>query len=80
MCSFTAGFSGAAPLACGGGSVGDLFDERDRAAAMAVYNVGPLIGPALGPVAGGFIAESIGLRWIFIVIACTYSSKLAIND
>lgn len=35
---------GAAPLAIGGGSIGDLFSERDRALAMAVYVIGPLIG------------------------------------
>ncbi|KAJ7607772.1 hypothetical protein DFH06DRAFT_1149316 [Mycena polygramma] len=42
---FLAGASGSAPLACGGGVIGDLFSERDRAAAMALYNLGPLIGP-----------------------------------
>lgn len=41
---FLAGFSGSAPVACGGGSVGDLFAEKDRALAMALYSLGPLIG------------------------------------
>lgn len=36
---------------------------------MAVYTLGPLIGPSVGPVAGGFIAETVGFKWIFIVIA-----------
>lgn len=36
---------------------------------MAVYTLGPLLGPSFGPVAGGFIAETIGFKWIFIVIA-----------
>ncbi|KAK0482188.1 multidrug resistance protein 4 [Armillaria novae-zelandiae] len=52
-----AGLSGSAPIACGGGTVGDLFSERDRASAMALYSLGPLVGPAIGPVAGGFIAN-----------------------
>ena len=39
-----AGLSGSAPIACGGGSISDLFSERDRASAMAVYSLGPLIG------------------------------------
>ena len=38
---------------------------------MAVYSLGPLIGPAVGPIAGGFIAETIGFKYIFIVIAAT---------
>ena len=26
-------------------------------------------GPALGPVAGGFITEKLGIKWVFIVLA-----------
>ena len=26
-------------------------------------------GPAIGPVAGGFIAQNLGIKWVFIVIA-----------
>ena len=40
----SAGFSGSAPIAIGGGSVSDLFSERDRASAMAIYTMGPLLG------------------------------------
>ena len=82
----SAGLSGSAPLAIGGGSVADLFSETERASAMALYNFGPLLGmltmfscilkannivlgPALGPAAGGFIAERLGIKWVFIVIA-----------
>ena len=39
-----AGLSGSTPIAVGSGSVGDLFSERDRAPAMALYSLGPLIG------------------------------------
>ncbi|KAH6917888.1 multidrug resistance protein 4 [Coprinopsis sp. MPI-PUGE-AT-0042] len=66
---FLSGISGAAPIACGGGSVGDLFSEKDRASAMAIYSLGPLIGPVIGPVAGGFIAQAAGIKWVFIAIA-----------
>ncbi|KAF9009997.1 major facilitator superfamily domain-containing protein [Cyathus striatus] len=65
------GFSGSAPIACGGGSVGDLFAEKDRALAMALYSLGPLIGPVIGPIAGGFIAQTIGIKWVFIIISST---------
>ncbi|KAJ7844613.1 major facilitator superfamily domain-containing protein, partial [Mycena olivaceomarginata] len=67
---FLAGFSGSAPIACGGGVIGDLFSERDRAAAMAIYSLGPLIGPAAGPVIGGFVTEAIGVKYVFIIAAC----------
>jgi hypothetical protein len=39
-----AGFTGSAPIACDGGSVGDLFAAQDRASAMALFSLGPLIG------------------------------------
>ncbi|KAG1767477.1 hypothetical protein EV702DRAFT_1146773 [Suillus placidus] len=40
-----AGFAGSALIACGIGVISDLFSEPDRAAAMALYNVGPLLDP-----------------------------------
>ncbi|KAJ3828255.1 major facilitator superfamily domain-containing protein [Lentinula raphanica] len=76
---FLNGFSGSAPIACGGGSIGDLFSERDRASAMAIYSLGPLIGPAVGPVAGGFIAQTIGPKYVFIVIAAACGVSLVVG-
>ncbi len=29
-----------------------------------------LSGPAIGPVAGGFITAAGGIKWVFIAIAC----------
>ncbi|KAF8817134.1 multidrug resistance protein 4 [Phlegmacium glaucopus] len=69
---FLSGLSASAPIAVGGGMVADLFSENDRASAMAVYTLGPLIGsPVVGPIAGGFIAQTVGVKWVFIVIAIT---------
>ena len=86
--------SGSAPLAIGGGSVSDVFSENERAAGMALYTLGPLLGksprllrnrtptnsciggPAIGPVAGGFIAQNLGIKWVFIVIASMFSPCL----
>ncbi|KAK7060842.1 hypothetical protein VNI00_000575 [Paramarasmius palmivorus] len=77
---FLTGFSGAAPIAVGGGSVGDLFSERERAFAMSLYTLGPLIAPALGPIAGGFLAQTVGIKYVFIVIAscCGLASLVGI--
>ncbi|KAI0758291.1 major facilitator superfamily domain-containing protein [Irpex lacteus] len=74
------GFVGSAPIACGGGTISDLFSERDRASAMAIYSLGPLIGPAVGPIAGGFITETVGFKWVFIVISvlCGIASIIGI--
>ncbi|PPQ99251.1 hypothetical protein CVT24_009296 [Panaeolus cyanescens] len=65
---FLSGLGGSAPIACGGGTVGDLFSERDRASAMALFSLGPLVGPVVGPIAGGFITQNVGIKYVFIVI------------
>ncbi|KZV69848.1 MFS general substrate transporter [Peniophora sp. CONT] len=59
---------GAAPIAIGGGIIGDLFSEHGRAPAMAIYTLGPLIGPVIGPVMGGFLGETVGWKYCFILI------------
>ncbi|OAA69017.1 MFS multidrug transporter [Cordyceps fumosorosea ARSEF 2679] len=69
---FLAGLGGSAPLAIGGGILGDLFAAEQRGKAMSVYSLMPLLGPAIGPVAGGWIAQQTSWRWVFwsTTIAC----------
>lgn len=62
---FLAGFGGSAPLAIGGGVLSDLFTAEERGKAMSIYSLAPLLGPAIGPIAGAFIAENTSWRWIF---------------
>ncbi|KAK7044726.1 major facilitator superfamily domain-containing protein [Favolaschia claudopus] len=66
---FLMGLSGSAPVACGGAVISDLFNEEERASAMALYTLGPLIGPVLGPICGGFIAQTIGVHYVYFVLA-----------
>lgn len=62
---FLAGIGGSAPLGAGGGTISDLFEAEQRGKAMSIYSLMPLLGPALGPVAGGWIAERSSWRWVF---------------
>ncbi|KAF7193788.1 Efflux pump FUB11 [Pseudocercospora fuligena] len=52
-----------------GGMIADLFIEEERGPVMAVFAACPFLGPALGPVVGGFIAETKGWRWTLWVNA-----------
>ena len=61
---FLAGLGGSAPLAIGGGVIGDLFDAEHRGQAIAIYSLAPLLGPVIGPVAGAWIAEKSTWRWV----------------
>ena len=62
---FLAGCAGSAALTIGGGTIADVMPAEKRGKAMAVFVMGPVLGPSLGPVAGGFLAQAAGWRWIF---------------
>ncbi|KZL76422.1 MFS multidrug transporter [Colletotrichum tofieldiae] len=62
---FLAGLGGSAPLAIGGGVLGDLFEAEQRGKAISIYSLMPLLGPAIGPIAGGFVTQNTTWRWIF---------------
>lgn len=49
----------------GGGVLGDMFQPEERGKALAIYSLAPLLGPALGPIAGAWIAELTTWRWCF---------------
>ncbi|KAI1877187.1 uncharacterized protein JN550_001259 [Neoarthrinium moseri] len=62
---FLSGLGGSAPLAIGGGVLSDLFTAEERGKAMSLYSLTPLLGPAIGPVAGAFITQNTTWRWSF---------------
>jgi MFS family permease len=66
---FLAGAMGAAPLTIGGGTIADLFPVHQRGVALSFYLLGPTSGPAIGSIAGGFLAQDKGWRWIFWSLA-----------
>lgn len=68
---FLSGLGGSAPLGIGGGVLADLWSPMERGRAMALYSLMPLLGPAIGPIAGGFIARYSTWRWVF------YSTSIA---
>ncbi|OKP08351.1 hypothetical protein PENSUB_5718 [Penicillium subrubescens] len=69
ICRFFAGLGGSAPLAVGGGVLSDCFKPEERGKSIAIYSLAPLLGPALGPIAGGFIAENTSWRWVFYSVS-----------
>lgn len=46
---FLAGVVASCPLTIGGGSIADLFRKEKRGTAMSAWLIGPIFGPALGP-------------------------------
>lgn len=66
---FLSGIGGSAPLAIGGGVLGDLFKPEERGKAMGIYAMGPLLGPTIGPIVGSWVAEYSDWRWIFYAVS-----------
>ncbi|KAH7884066.1 MFS polyamine transporter [Phlebopus sp. FC_14] len=62
---FLAGFGGSAPLSIAGGLIGDCWSPEERGQALALYSLAPLLGPAVGPITGAWIAERSTWRWVF---------------
>jgi len=47
---FLAGCFGSSPVTIGGGTIADMMPVERRASAMAIWALGPLVGPVIGPV------------------------------
>ena len=45
----------------------DAYPREQRAAAMAIWGMGIMIGPIMGPVLGGYLTENYSWRWVFYV-------------
>lgn len=66
---FFAGTFGASTMTNSGGTIADLFNAQQRGLAMGVFAVMPMVGPAIGPLAGGFLSMNASWKWVAAVIA-----------
>jgi DHA2 family multidrug resistance protein len=45
----------------------DIYSVEQRGSAMALWGVGVMIGPIMGPTLGGYLTELYNWRWVFYV-------------
>lgn len=62
---FVSGLGASAPLAIGGAVIGDMFRPEERGSPMKYYAMGPLWGPAIGPLLGAWVVQKSKWPWIF---------------
>ena len=62
---FMAGFGASSIYALAGGVLGDIWRPEQRGRSLAVYLMIPLLGAAVGPIIGGFMAGRTTWRWMF---------------
>ncbi|KAG8162263.1 hypothetical protein KVR01_008028 [Diaporthe batatas] len=67
-CRFLAGFFGSAVVSVGGGTNADIWPPKLAGLVYPFYFVSPFLGPAFGPVIGGYLSEAKGFRWLEWVI------------
>ncbi|KAI9739862.1 MAG: MFS siderochrome iron transporter 1 [Claussenomyces sp. TS43310] len=61
---FFAGAFGSSPLTNSGGIIADMFPSSQRGLAMTLFAAAPSLGPAIGPICGGFLGQAAGWRWV----------------
>jgi MFS transporter, DHA2 family, multidrug resistance protein len=45
----------------------DVFPREQRGSAMALWGVGIMVGPILGPTLGGYLTDNFDWRWVFYI-------------
>ncbi|PGH04993.1 hypothetical protein AJ80_08420 [Polytolypa hystricis UAMH7299] len=64
-CRAIDGIAFSAPMTLVGGTLADLWKNEERGVPMAAFSAAPFIGPAIGPLVGGFLFEGKGWRWLY---------------
>jgi multidrug resistance protein len=65
ICRAIDGIAFSAPMTLVGGTLADLWRSEERGVPMAAFSAAPFIGPAIGPLVGGFLSDAKGWRWLY---------------
>lgn len=65
VCRAIDGIAFSAPMTLVGGTLADLWRNEERGVPMAAFSAAPFIGPAIGPLVGGFLSDALGWRWLY---------------
>jgi MFS transporter, DHA2 family, multidrug resistance protein len=61
------GIGGGSLMPCSQAIARETFPPAEQGMAMAIYSMGVVLAPALGPVVGGWLVDSYGWQWVFYI-------------
>lgn len=61
------GIGGGALLSTSQSILYEVFPREEFGTAMAIFGMGVMVGPTLGPTLGGYITDAMGWPWIFYI-------------
>ncbi|OJK00115.1 hypothetical protein ASPACDRAFT_28328 [Aspergillus aculeatus ATCC 16872] len=65
VCRAIDGIAFSAPMTLVGGTLADLWKNEERGVPMAAFSASPFLGPAIGPLAGGYLADATNWKWLY---------------
>ncbi|KAF3046290.1 hypothetical protein E8E11_005222 [Didymella keratinophila] len=76
---FLAGFGASSIYALAAGVLGDIWRPEQRGKSLGVYLLIPLLGAAVGPIIGGFMAGRTTWRWMFWSTSIFHTVMIAVS-
>jgi MFS transporter, DHA2 family, multidrug resistance protein len=61
------GIGGGSLMPCSQAIARESFPPAEQGMAMAVYSMGVVLAPAIGPVIGGWLVDNYGWQWVFYI-------------
>jgi DHA2 family multidrug resistance protein len=61
------GIFGAALVPLSQATMLDIYPVEERGAAMAMWTMGVVVGPIIGPTLGGYLTDTYNWRWVFYI-------------
>jgi DHA2 family multidrug resistance protein len=67
ICRIMQGAAGGALIPVSQAILMETFPPKEQGMAMAIFGVGAMFGPIIGPTLGGWITDNMNWRWIFYI-------------
>jgi len=61
------GIGGGSLMPCSQAIARETFPPSEQGMAMAIYSMGVVLAPAIGPVIGGWLVDKYGWQWVFYI-------------